>query len=73
MRYFGIAKNEKGLVVMPDAFREVETYPLYEVIEIGGDVLLVSPPLDRERLAQIERLARRSIEEHRKTLEGLAR
>ena len=73
MLYFGIAKNEKGLVVMPDAFREVETDPFYEAVEIGGDILLVSPPLDRERLAQIERLARRSIEEHRKTLEGLAR
>jgi hypothetical protein len=58
---------------MPDSFQEVETGQLYEAVEIGGDILLISPPLDRERLTRIERLTRHSIEEHRKTLEGLAR
>lgn len=73
MRYLGIARQENGSVVMPDAFREVEEGRLYEAIEIGGDILLVPPPLDHERLARIERLANRSIQEHRKSLEGLAR
>ena len=66
MKYLGVARKEKGQVVMPDAFQEAEEGKLYEVIEIGGDILLVPSPLDRERLA------RKSIEEHRKTLEGLA-
>jgi len=73
MRYLGIARKERDHVVMPDAFREVEEGSVYEVVEIGGDFLLVPPPLNRERLARIERLVNRSIEEHRKTLEGLAR
>ena len=73
MKYLGVARKEKGQVVMPDAFREAEEGKLYEVIEIGGDILLVPSPLDRKRLARIEKLAQRSIEEHRKTLEGLAR
>ncbi len=73
MKYLGVARKEKGQVVMPDAFRETEEGKLYEVIEIGGDILLVPSPLDRERLARIEKLANRCIEEHRKALEGLAR
>ena len=73
MRYLGIAKNDRGRVTMPDASRDQMPEPTYEVVEIGGDILLVPPPLDRERLAAVERLAQRSIDEHRKTLEGLAR
>ncbi len=73
MKYLGVARKEKGQVVMPDAFKEAEEGKLYEVIEIGGDILLVPSPLDRELLARIEKLAHHSIEEHRKTLEGLAR
>ena len=72
MRYLGIARNEQGHLAMPDAFSEVEESKAYEVVEIGGDILLMPPPLNRERLAQIEQLAKRSIHEHRKTLEGLA-
>lgn len=73
MKYLGIARKEKGRVVMPDAFGEAEEGRLYEAVEIGGDILLLLPPLDRERLADIERLADRSISDHRKSLEGLAR
>jgi len=73
MRYLGIAKKEKGHLTMPDAFGEVEEGQMYEAIELGGEILLISAPLDRKRLAQIERLVSRSIEEHRKSLEGLAR
>ena len=49
MKYLGIARKEKGRIVMPDPV-----------------------PLDRERLSKIARLASRPIEEHRKSLEGLA-
>ena len=73
MKYLGVARKEKGQVVMPDAFKEAEEGKLYEVIEIGGDIILVPSPLDRERLARIEKLTHSSIEEHRKSLEGLAR
>ncbi len=60
---------------MPDSFFDTEHTPssTYEVIEIGGNILLVPPPLDRERIALIKRLTKESIEDHRKTLEGLAR
>ncbi|KXK29087.1 MAG: hypothetical protein UZ01_02397, partial [Candidatus Brocadia sinica] len=39
-----------------------------------GDILLIPPPLDKERLARIEKQTKNnSIEEHRKTLKGLAK
>jgi hypothetical protein len=69
----GIARLEKGQVILPDTFGEIEAGRSYEVIEIGGDILLMPPPLDRERLARIDRLARQSVKEHRAALEGLAR
>lgn len=73
MRYLGIARKEKGELVMPDTFQNVEEGRTYEAIEIGGDIFLAPAPLDRDRLGKIEHLASRSIEEHRKSLEGLAR
>jgi hypothetical protein len=73
MRYLGIARKEKGQVIMPDSFQEVSEGKLYEVIEVGGDLLFIPSPLDRERLAMIERLTNVSIKEHRKSLEGLAK
>lgn len=72
MKYLGIARKEKGKIVMPDGLREIEEGRTYEAVEIGGDILLASVPLDRERLSKIGQLAARSIEEHRKSLEGLA-
>ena len=45
---------------------------LYEAIEIGNDILLVPSPLDKDRIARIERLTDLSIKEHRKTLENLS-
>ena len=72
MKYLGIARKEKGKIVMPDGFRENEEGRTYEAIEIGGDILLAHVPLDRARLSKIAQLAGRSIEEHRKSLEGLA-
>jgi len=73
MKYLGIVKRQNGNLTMPDAFQEVATPPTYEAIQVGGDILLLSAPLDRERLKKIEELAKRSIEEHRSTLEALAK
>ncbi|GAN31639.1 MAG: hypothetical protein DYG83_11690 [Candidatus Brocadia sp. AMX2] len=74
MKYLGIAKREKDQsITMPDSFKESSQWDSYEVIEVGGDILLIPPPLDKERLARIEKLTKISIEEHRKTLKGLAK
>ena len=73
MKYLGVARKENGQVLMPDSFQGTEEGKIYEAIEIGGDILLVPSPFDKERLARIEQLTRRSINDHRKTLEGLAR
>ncbi len=72
MRYLGITRKEQRHLAIPDAFSEVEDSTTYGVVEIGGDILLMPPPMNKERLAQIEMLAKRSIGEHRETLEGLA-
>ena len=73
MKYLGIVKKENGNLTMPDAFREATAPGTYEAIQVGGDILLLPAPLDRERIKKIEELTRRSIEEHRSTLEALAR
>jgi hypothetical protein len=73
MRCLGMAQRQEGRVLMPDAFKEVAQGQVYEVLEIGGDILHMPPPLDRERLALVEKLARKSISGDRQTLEGLAR
>ncbi len=73
MKYLGIMKQEDGQVTMPDTFQSIELQQSYEVVEVCGDLLLLPSPLDRQRLARIERLTKQSIAEHRKTLEGLAR
>jgi hypothetical protein len=73
MRYLGMTQMKEGRVQMPDAFKEVAKDQVYEVVELGGNILLLPPPLDRERLALLEKLTRKSIAEHRQTLEGLAR
>jgi hypothetical protein len=73
MKYLGIVKRQNGNLTMPDTFQEVATFHTYEAIQLGGDILLLSPPLDRERMKRIEDLTNQSIKEHRKTLEGLAK
>jgi hypothetical protein len=73
MKYLGIVKPENGKLTIPDSFVEVAQSQSYEAIQVGTDILLVPSPLDRERLKRIEKLASRSIDEHRRTLEGLAR
>jgi hypothetical protein len=73
MKYLGIVKRKNGNLTMPDAFQEVMTLRTYDAIQVGGDILLLPAPLDRERLKKIEELAKRSIEEHRSTLDALAK
>ncbi|OGF67414.1 MAG: hypothetical protein A2Y62_02265 [Candidatus Fischerbacteria bacterium RBG_13_37_8] len=73
MKYLGVARKEKGKVLMPDSFDTEKDGKLYEAVEIGGDLLLLPSPLDKERLAQIQKLSALSIKEHRKTLKGLAK
>ena len=73
MKYLGIARVENGTLVMPDAFREVAGQRDYEAVQVGDAILLLAAPLDRERLKRIEALTQASIDEHRSSLEGLAR
>lgn len=73
MKYLGIVKQQDGSLLMPDSFRAIARGHLYEAIQVGSEILLIAAPLDRERLGQIQELADLSIEEHRRTLEGLAR
>lgn len=73
MTYLGTARIENGHVQMPDGFTSTKRPGTYEAIDVGGDILLIVSPLDRKRLEQIETLANRSIDEHRKSLEGLAK
>ena len=73
MKYLGIVKRQNENLTMPDAFHEVAQEQEFDAIQVGGETFLVRAPLDRERLKRLEDLANLSIEEHRSTLEGLAR
>lgn len=73
MNYLGTARIENGNVVMPDGFRESAHGQTYEAVEIDGDILLTPTPLDRKRLERVAQLAAESINDHRKSLEGLAK
>lgn len=72
MKYLGIARIKNEKVLMPDAFKSLETTQSYEAVEVGGDIILISFPLDRKRLALVEKFTRQAINDHRETLEGLA-
>jgi len=73
MTYLGTVKVETGRLLMPLPFATSQRPETYEAVEVAGDILLVVAPLDRARLRQAERLAERSIADHRASLEGLAR
>jgi hypothetical protein len=51
----------------------VEDGRVFEAFEMGGDIILLAGPLEKERWAQIEELAKESIKRHRATLEALTR
>jgi hypothetical protein len=73
MKYLGIAKRQGSDLKMPDSFQDIAKTEVYEAIVVDGDILLLATPLDRERIKRIQDLTDRSIKEHRRTLEGLAR
>lgn len=73
MKYLGIVKKEKGAIIVPDTFNDIPDGQSFEAIEIGGDILFLPSPLNRDKLSRIQQLAEISIKEHRKSLEGLAK
>lgn len=73
MTYLGTARIENGLAQLPDTFGATHRVTTYEVLDIGGDILIAAGPLDRARLERIKKLADDAIRDHRSTLEGLAR
>ncbi|MEW6249619.1 MAG: hypothetical protein AB1716_03150 [Planctomycetota bacterium] len=73
MRYLGVARTENGRLIMPDAFGTPAAPQQFDVLEVGDVLLLQKLPADPQRQAEIERLTREIIAEHRPALEGLAR
>lgn len=73
MKYLGIARTENGRLIMPDGFDCPEEGTTFEAVEIGGEIVLSPTPLDRRRLEKIDRLARQSMQDHRESLEDLAK
>jgi hypothetical protein len=71
MKYLGIARNQNGRVLMPDTF-EAKDGVEYEVVEIGGDIVLMPSDQRKARLDYIKELTEDAIRRHRKTLEKLA-
>jgi hypothetical protein len=59
MKYLGVAKKKGPSLEMPDCFE--------------GKVVPATEPFEVVSTGEVERLARKTIEEHRKTLEALAR
>ncbi len=72
MRYLGQAKYENGVILLPESLRLAEG-TTYAVLEIEGDLWLSPQSSDPQRLEEVARLARQVIEEHRETLEKLAK
>ena len=73
MQYFVVAKYENGRMTMANSFTSGHEENTYEAIEIDYTIILLRTRLNQERLARIKKLTKQSIEEHRTTLEGLAR
>lgn len=73
MTYLGTARLENGRVELPGSFHSAQRSTTYEAVDLGGDILLIASPLDRERLAQIEKIIADSIHANRKALEDLAK
>lgn len=66
-------KRENCVLTRPGSFEQVAKGEEYAAIQEEDSILPVPLPLDREGLKRIEQLTNRSIQEHRKSLEGLAR
>ncbi|MCW5935264.1 MAG: hypothetical protein KIT45_13365 [Fimbriimonadia bacterium] len=72
MKLLGKARVENGKVELP-ANIELEEGALYDVIQMGDDLLLSPPSSPTNRMERIEQLAKESIQMHKKSLEGLAK
>lgn len=78
MRYLGIVETKHGGQIILEGYNqeritEEDDQITLEAVEIEGVIVLVPAPVDRKRIAQIEKLTSQSIDDHRTTLEGLAR
>ena len=72
MKCLGLARVDNGRIVLPDGTTPLPEGRTFEVVDLDGDLLLTTTPLDRARLDQVDRLAQASISDHRTSLEGLA-
>ena len=78
MHYLGIVEKRHGGQIILEGFgqekiTEEDDQTTFEAVEIEGVIVLVPAPVDRKHLAHIETLTGQSIDDHRTTLEGLAR
>jgi len=72
MEIIGEVQYRNGQVEL-SSLLEIEEGTSFSVLKVGGQVWLVSHLSHPERAAQIEQLTIQAINDHRKTLEGLAR
>lgn len=70
VKFLGIAKKNGSVLKMPPEFSGVETY---QVFEFEGRIILIPMHFEPAAAEEVERLARETVEEHRKTLEALTR
>ena len=78
MGYLGIVENRHGGQIILEGYgqekiSEEDEQTTFETVEIEGVIVLIPAPVNHKRLAQIETLTGQSIDDHRTTLEGLAR
>jgi len=77
MRYLGIVEKRHGGQIILEGYGQEkiteEDQAAFETVEIEGAIVLISAPVNHKRIAQIETLIGQSIDDHRTTLEGLAR
>jgi hypothetical protein len=78
MRYLGIVeKRHSGQIILAgydgEKIANEDDQTAFEAFEIESIIVLIPASVNHKRLAQIETLADQSIQDHRITLEGLAR
>lgn len=78
MRYLGIVEKRHSGQIILEGYGETTTseeddQAAFEAFEIESLIVLVPEPVDRTQLSRIEKLTEQAIQDHRTTLEGLAR
>jgi len=78
MRYLGIVEKRHGGQIILECYgqekiTEEDDQAAFESVEIEGAIVLIPAPVNHKRIVQIETLTGQSIDDHRTTLEGLAR